>query len=249
MSEGKNLAKLAASKDSATGPYVVEDKAQPPFKVPEGVKVLAFKYPRAVAPDNKTFFAIVPPRPPGDLVGVTGDFLQELYKAARERDELMRTDEELVKFVLPLTQDEDIEKKFFANATLSPQEKIDAIDSYAKDSKIGEVVATMLRNVVLQDKTQHLRAIVSGYSALMKQVRCEASAEVIFGRIPTRNEVIRVKQLIGDLRSATQYYVHSIYGVDDSLGGGLVIRAGDFEVDGSTDTRCAEVQKHFNKSF
>merc|ERR1711918_208828 len=99
------------------------------------------------------------------------------------------------------------------------------------------------------DHAEHLGEIVGTYVDLMKKIRCEATAEVSFGRIPSKNQVVQAKQLVSDLRSPSQYYVHKSFHVDPTLGGGVAIKMGDFEVDGSLNTRTAEVQKHLVKSL
>jgi len=228
---------------------LLRTKKIPPFKVPEGVKVLGFRYPNAKAPDNKTFYSILPRKPPMVQAGVAGEYVEKLYKSATATDCVMKLEQDLKQIVLPLIKDEEIEKKFFSNTTMSVADKVIAIEAYAKEQKLDFIVSDLLLDVVECGTSEHLPAIVSMYSDMMKKIRCEATADVTFGRIPTRNELIKVKQLLFDLRSPTQYYVHSSFAVDPNLGGGLVVKAGDFELDGSLETRCAEVRKYMVKEF
>eukprot|EP00298_Acanthocystis_sp_HF-20_P016007 c21348_g4_i1.p1 GENE.c21348_g4_i1~~c21348_g4_i1.p1 ORF type:complete len:292 (+),score=154.54 c21348_g4_i1:627-1502(+) len=247
--EGKTLAKYSQTSEGQSGPYVVEDKKAPTFKVPEGVKVLGFRYPNAKAPDNKTFYSILPRRPPVVLAGVAGEYVEKLYKAAVAQDAVMKVEQDLKQVVLPLVEDEEIERKFFSNTTMAISEKVAAIEAYAKEQKLDFIITDLLLDVAECGTSEYLPAIVSEYSDLMKRIRCEATAEVTFGRIPTKNELIKVKQLLADLRSPNQYYVHSTFSVDPNLGGGLVVKAGDFELDGSLETRANEVRKHMAKEF
>jgi len=229
--------------------YVVEDSTPPPFKVKEGIKVLGFKYPGATAPDNKTLYAIAPKKPPMVLTGIAGEYVENLYLASMNRDALMKTEAELVKFVLPLTEDAELVKKFFGNTTIDAEEKTTAIASYVKDNKLSDVTEALLMTVVESSESEYLAEITNLYVDLMKKVRCEATAEVTFGRIPEKNQLIEVQQLLGDLRSPTQYYVHKAFTVDPDIGGGLVIKMGDFEVDGSLNTRTTQVQQHLVASL
>jgi len=126
------------------------------------------------------------------------------------------------------------------------RKKTAAIEAYAKEQKCDSIITQVLIAVAQENIAESLPEVVRTYSDLLKRVRCEMTADVTFGRIPSRNEVVRVKQLLSDLRSPTQYYIHSNLGVDNALGGGVVINAGDFELDGSLETRCREVKKHLS---
>eukprot|EP00301_Raphidiophrys_heterophryoidea_P020540 c5203_g1_i1.p1 GENE.c5203_g1_i1~~c5203_g1_i1.p1 ORF type:complete len:302 (-),score=101.02 c5203_g1_i1:336-1202(-) len=248
--KGHNLAATAKlNENENSGPYVVQDNTPPPFKVAPNVKVLGFKYPGAKAPDNKTFYAIAPRRPPMVLTGVAGSYVENLYKASTQHDCLMQTEEELRAFVLPLASDEEISRKFFSNTTIAKEEKKNAVAEFATQNKLSIISTALLNEVVDKDHSHLLPAIVTTYSELMARVRCEATAHITFGRIPTKNEVARVKQLLSDLRSPFQYYVHASMIVDPNIGGGVVLRIGDFELDGSLNTRCSEVQKFLVKSL
>lgn len=248
LTSGKNLVKTEPFTEDRES-YVVEDSTAPSFKPPQGVKLLGFKYPNAKAPDNKTFYAIAPRKPPMVLNGPAGEYVEKLYLASMHLDCLMQTERELVQQVLPLTLDEEITKKFFANTTIDVAEKMQAMERFAKESKLSKVVAGLLYEVVELGHTEHLGEIVNTYSELMKRVRCEATAEVTFGVTPSVAQLRRIKQLLSDLRSPTQYYVNTVFKVDPSIGGGLVLNVGDFELDGSLNTRCAEVQKHLSRSL
>lgn len=229
--------------------YVVEDSTAPPFKPQDGVKVLGFRYPGAKAPYDKTMYAIAPRKPPMILSGVAGDFVHNLYLASMNRDALMKTEAELLQYVLPLTQDAEVDQKFFNNTTIDGEEKLTAVQAYVKENNLSDVTEALLLEVVETGQSDKLTEIVETYVDLMKKVRCEATAEVTFGRIPTKNELTSVKQLVSDLRSPTQYFVHESITVDPDIGGGLVLKMGDFEVDGSLNTRTTEVQKHLSKSL
>jgi len=247
--KGHNLAPVAPLGETDAEGYVTQDNTPPPFTVAPGVKVLGFKYPKAQAPFNKTFYAIAPRRPPMVLTGVAGTYVENLYRASTQGDCLMQTDDELRKFVLPLLADEDITKRFFSNTTIEKDEKKKAVAEFAAQNKLSQITTALLNEAVDKDHTDLLPTIVSTYSDLMSRVRCEATAHVTFGRIPTKNEVARVKQLLSDLRNPFQYYVHTSIIVDPSIGGGVVLRMGDFELDGSLNTRTSEVQKFLVKSL
>jgi len=248
--KGRDLAATAKFDDKeSTGPYVVQDNTPPPFPVPANVKVLGFKYPGAKVPDNKTFYAVAPRKPPTILTGVAGTYVENLYKASMHAGSLMQIEEELRSFVLPLASDEDISKKFFGNPTIDKAEKRSAVAEFSKQNKLSEITTFLLNEVVDKDHSHLLPTIVNTYSDLMSRVRCEANAHVTFGRIPSKNEVSRVKQLLSDLRTPYQYYIQTTIIVDPDVGGGVVIRMGDFELDGSLNTRCSEVQKFLVKSL
>lgn len=248
--EGKNLAQVKDAQDAQdTAAYVVADNTPPSFKLPAGVKVLGFKYPGAAAPDNKTFYAVAPRKPPVVLAGISGDYVERLYTASLEANELMQTEEQLTRFVKPLAEDDEVGQKFFTNPTVTMDERLDAVGKFAKENGLSETVTGFLNEVVQNQHTEELKDVVTTYADLMKRVRCEATAEVTFGRVPTQREVDQVKQLLANLRSPTQYYVHRQMFVDPSIGGGLVVSMGDFELDGSLNTRTNEVHKHLVKSL
>jgi len=248
--EGKNLVQTAPDDaSSSSGQYVVADATPAPIKVAAGVKLIGFKYPNASAPNNKTFYAVAPRKPPAVLTGIAGEYVEKLYLASNHTDELMKTEQQLQEFVLPLSSDDEIEKKFFSNPTIENVEKRKAIQTFAEQNKLSVIVTALLNEVIEHGHSEHLREIVNTYSDLMKRLRCEATAEVTFGRIPTLNEAARVQQLVTSLRSPTQYYVHQNILIDPGMGGGLVVRMGDFELDGSLTTRTSEVHKHLVKSL
>jgi len=247
--EGNNLAKYAQFTATQSAPYVVEDKKAPTFKVPEGAKIIGFRYPNAKSPDNKTFYALLPRKPPMVLAGVAGEYVEKLYQAALQNDSIMKLEQDLKQIVLPIIQDEEIDRKFFSNIAMSIPEKVAAIEEFAKEQKLDPIISDLLLEAAESNTAYCLPEVISLYSDLMKRIRCETTAEVTFGRIPTKNELIKVKQLLADLRSPTQYYVHSTFVVDAALGGGLVVKAGDFELDGSLETRINEVRKHMLKEF
>ncbi len=70
--QGKDLVQTAEETGDNASRYVVADTTPAPFKVPAGVKLLGFKYPNAAAPNNKTFYAVAPRKPPAVLTGVAG---------------------------------------------------------------------------------------------------------------------------------------------------------------------------------
>jgi len=151
--------------------------------------------------------------------------------------------------VLPLANDEDIDKKFFSNPTVLAEEKSNAIAAFATENKLSEIVQRLLNEVVQLQHTEHLKEVVATYLDLMRRVRCEATAQVTFGRVPSLNEVAKVKQLLASLRSPTQYYINQTLLVDPDIGGGFILNMGEFELDGSLNTRCSEVHKHLVKSL
>jgi len=247
--EGKDLAKVSEHTEGSEEAYVVADNSPAPFKAAAGARVLGFRYPGAKAPDNKTFFAVAPRRPPVVLAGVAGDYVDKLYAASMEADSLMATEQALATHIAPLAADDEVDKKFFSNPTITSEEKLEAVAKFSQENKLSEIITDMLNDVVQNGHTEHLKEITATFADLMQRVRCEATAEVTFGRIPTQHEVAQVKLLLSNLRSPTQYYVHHRMFVDPDIGGGLVVSMGDFELDGSLNTRCNEVHKHLVKSL
>jgi hypothetical protein len=70
--QGNNLVQTAPEDAPTSGRYVVADSTPAPFKVAAGVKLIGFKYPNASAPNNNTFYAVAPRKPPAVLAGTAG---------------------------------------------------------------------------------------------------------------------------------------------------------------------------------
>jgi predicted metal-binding transcription factor (methanogenesis marker protein 9) len=70
--------------------------------------------------------------------------VEKLYLASIHSDELMKTEQQLQEFVLPLSSDDEIEKKFFSNPTIENVEKRKAIQTFAEQNKLSVIVTALL---------------------------------------------------------------------------------------------------------
>jgi len=159
-------------------------------------------------------------------------YAQALFEAAREREELEETLENLKEFVSALYESEEL-KSFFYGTQIPESQKRRAIDG------LTEEMTTSTRNFlkVLTDngRVEILEEVVPRYEDLVKEYQGKVEVELTTAVELSDGMLDRVKSRLGEILDGREVVLET--NVDSSLVGGAVFRFGERRIDGSVRGR------------
>ena len=159
-------------------------------------------------------------------------YAQALFEAAREREELEETLENLKEFVSALYESEEL-KSFFYGIQIPESQKRRAIDG------LTEEMTTSTRNFlkVLTDngRVEILEEVVPRYEDLVKEYQGKVEVELTTAVELSDGMLDRVKSRLGEILDGREVVLET--NVDSGLVGGAVFRFGERRIDGSVRGR------------
>jgi F-type H+-transporting ATPase subunit delta len=159
-------------------------------------------------------------------------YAQALFEAARDREELEETLENLKKFVSALYESEEL-KSFFYGTQIPESQKRRAIDG------LTEEMTTSTRNFlkVLTDngRVEILEEVVPRYEDLVKEYQGKVEVELTTAVEFSDGMLDRVKSRLGEILDGREVVLET--NVDSGLVGGAVFRFGERRIDGSVRGR------------
>ena len=155
-------------------------------------------------------------------------YAEALFEAAREREELEETLENLKEFVSALHESEEL-REFFYGPQIPESQKRRAIDA------LTEEMSTSTRNFlkVLTDngRAEILEDAVVRYEDLVKEHQGKVDVELTTA-VELSNEMLdRVKSRLGEILDGREIVLET--NVDPDLVGGAVFWIGEKRIDGS----------------
>ena len=155
-------------------------------------------------------------------------YAEALFDAAREREELEQTLEDLQEFVRALDESEEL-RLFFYAGQVPEREKRRAIDALTE----GMTVSTRNFLKVLADngREEMLEEVVLRYEGLVEEHLGRVEVEVTTAVELDEEERSRLKERLGRMLEGREVILETY--VDEDILGGAVIRVGDRMVDGS----------------
>jgi F-type H+-transporting ATPase subunit delta len=159
-------------------------------------------------------------------------YAQALFEAAREREELEETLENLKEFVSALYESEEL-KSFFYGTQIPESQKRRAIDG------LTEEMTTSTRNFlkVLTDngRVEILEEVVPRYEDHVKEYQGKVEVELTTAVELSDGMLDRVKSRLGEILDGREVVLET--NVDSGLVGGAVFRFGERRIDGSVRGR------------
>jgi len=165
-------------------------------------------------------------------VSAVSTYAQALFEAARDREELEDTLEDLKEFVGALHESEEL-REFFYGPHLPETQKRRAIDA------LTEQMSTSTRNFlkVLVDKgrVDILEDVVPRYEDLIEEYQGKVEVEFTTA-VELSDEVIeRVRSRLGEILEGREVLLET--SVNPNLLGGAVVRVGERQIDRSVRTQ------------
>lgn len=165
--------------------------------------------------------------------GVPGRYARALYELANETKSGARVGEELAALHGLVDASPDL-RNVFNSPTFSADDQLAAVEGIGARGGFSAVAMNFLRVLVKNRRLAHLQPIAKAYEALMAGDKGEVTAEV------TSAEPLSAKQL-SDLKAALKSSlgqdVQLTARVDDSILGGLIVKAGSKMIDNSLKTK------------
>ena len=155
-------------------------------------------------------------------------YAEALFQAAREREELDETLENLKEFVNALHESEEL-REFFYGPQIPESQKRRAIDG------LTEGMTTSIRNflkVLLDnDRTEIVEEVVPPFEARVREYQGKVEVEVTTAVELSDDELSDVKDRLGKILEGREVELETR--VDPNLVGGAVFRVGERRMDGS----------------
>lgn len=159
-------------------------------------------------------------------------YAEALFGAARERDELEQTLEDLVGFVELLGENEEL-RLFYYSTQIAESQKRRAIDGLAE--RMTHSSRNFLKVLSDNDRTEMIEGVVRNYEALVEEHLKRIEVELVTA-VEVSDEIIgRVRERLGSILEGREVILQK--SVDPDLIGGAVFKFGGRRVDGSVRGR------------
>lgn len=177
------------------------------------------------------------------LRGAVGSrYAEALYSIAEANGTVDKVEEE-IKAISELVNANKELQKILYHPRITAQDKKDLLKSIL-DGKVSDITANFLYLLVDRQREAFLGDIVEFFTDLANKARNIAQAEVSSAVELSKDEKKKLAEVLGKI---TGKKVQTIYSVDASLIGGVVIRIGDKVIDGSVRTRLANLREHLRQ--
>ena len=155
-------------------------------------------------------------------------YAEALFGAARDRDELEETQENLREFVEALEENEEL-RLFYHGGQIPEHQKRKALDGLTEGMTTS--TRTFLKVLVDNDRTERVDEILLRFEELVKQHLGRVEVEITTAVELSDEALDRVKQRLGKVLEGKEVLLETK--VDPDLIGGAVFNFGGQRVDGS----------------
>jgi F-type H+-transporting ATPase subunit delta len=155
-------------------------------------------------------------------------YAEALFEAAREREELEGTLEDLEDFVGALEENEEL-RLFFYGGQIPEREKGRAIDALTEDMQLS--TRNFLKVLSDNGREEILEEVLVRYEELVKEHLGRVEVEVTTAVELTDEELDRIKERLGEMLEGREVILQT--SVAPSILGGAVFRFGGRMVDSS----------------
>ena len=159
-------------------------------------------------------------------------YAEALFEAAREREELEGTLEDLEDFVGSLEENEEL-RLFFYGGQIPEREKRRAIDALTEDMSLS--TRNFLKILSDNGREEILEEVLVRYEELVKEHLGKVEVEVTTAVELSEEELERVRERLGKMLEGREVILHT--SVDPDILGGAVFRFGGRMVDSSVRGR------------
>lgn len=155
-------------------------------------------------------------------------YADALFEAARERDELEATLDNLKEFLEALKESEEL-RLFFYGTQVPENQKRRAIDSLTEG--MTPSTTNFLKVLTDNDRTEILYEVVLRYENLVKEHLGRVEVDITTAVELSQEELDKVKSRLGSILDGKEVTLQTH--VDPELVGGAIFRFGGRQVDGS----------------
>ena len=155
-------------------------------------------------------------------------YAEALFQAARERDELDETLENLKEFVNALHESEEL-REFFYGPQIPEGQKRRAIDALTEE--MGTSISNFLKVLIDNDRAEILEDVVPPFEERVREHQGRVEVELTTAVELSDEELDRVKERLGKILDGRDVELET--SVDPNLVGGAVFRVGERMIDGS----------------
>ncbi len=159
-------------------------------------------------------------------------YAEALFQAAREREELEETLENLKEFVNALHESEELES-FFYGTQIPEAQKRRAIDGLTEGMNTS--MRNFLKVLIDNGRVEILEDVVPRYEERVKEHQGKVEVEFTTAVELSDETLDRVKSRLGEILDGREVVLEA--GVDPDLVGGVVFRFGERRIDGSVRGR------------
>ena len=176
-----------------------------------------------------------------DMTPVARPYARAAFELAQSRDALQSWDDELA--LLAAIADDGRVRSILADPRVERGAKAQLILDIA-EGRIGAEVRNFARLLAEQGRLGALPAVRDQFAALKAETEKKVVAQVVSYRKVTQAQE---KQILDGLRQRLGCEVELDCSVDESLLGGVVIRAGDLVIDGSVRGKLNRMAAHLSR--
>ena len=155
-------------------------------------------------------------------------YAQALFEAAREREEIEETLENLKEFVEVLQESDEL-REFFHGTHIPESQKRRAIDALTEEMTIS--TRNFLKILIDNSRTEILEDVVPRYEDIVEEYQGKVEVELTTAVELSDETLDRFKSRLGEILDGREVMLETH--VDSNLVGGAVIRVGEKQIDGS----------------
>lgn len=155
-------------------------------------------------------------------------YAQALFEAAREREELEETLENLKEFADALEESEEL-REFFYGVHIPETQKRRAIDALTEEMTTS--TRNLLKVLIDKDRAEILEDVVVRYEDLVEEYQGKVEVELITAIELSEEMLDQVRSRLGEILDGREVLLET--NVDPRLLGGAIVRVGERQIDAS----------------
>jgi F-type H+-transporting ATPase subunit delta len=155
-------------------------------------------------------------------------YAEALFQAARDREELDETLENLKEFVNALNESEEL-REFFYGPQIPESQKRRAVDGLTEG--MGTSIRNFLKVLLDNDRTEIVEEVVPPFEARVREYQGKVEVELTTAVELSEEEISEVRDRLGKILEGREVELETH--VDPNLVGGAVFRVGERRMDGS----------------
>ena len=155
-------------------------------------------------------------------------YAQALFEAAREREEIEETLENLKEFVGVLHESDEL-REFFYGTHIPEGQKRRAIDALTEDMTTS--TRNFLKILIDNGRTDILEYVVPRYEDIVEEYQGKVEVELTTAVELSEEMLDRFKSRLGEILDGQEVMLETY--VDPNLVGGALVRVGEKQIDGS----------------
>jgi F-type H+-transporting ATPase subunit delta len=155
-------------------------------------------------------------------------YAEALFQAARDREELDETLENLKEFVNALNESEEL-REFFYGPQIPESQKRRAVDGLTEG--MGTSIRNFLKVLLDNDRTEIVEEVVPPFEARVREYQGKVEVELTTAVELSEEEISEVRDRLGKILEGREVELETH--VDANLVGGAVFRVGERRMDSS----------------